>query len=477
MSILKIPEAIRKFLEEADFVSLATSDRNGQPNAANNFILKVESDIIYIVDFIKGKAWENLRYNPFISLTVMDKDNLRDYRINGTATMLENGSEYDLLMKEFSEKEIRFAINRVIEGVQRTKPHHSFSLPFPQQASIIKVKVDRIIEIAPTAEPKKESKVIMNGKKDFPASGIYSRFVKKAKYYLSQHSQATLLIGLSLVFSIGIIDYFTGYEIGVSSFYLIPIIMVTWGLDRKTGLYMAILSMATWIAAEGMARGVRFSISIILWNASIRLTFFLVIVQLLSSLKIRFQKEQEFSSHDYLTGTVNSRYFFNLAERELKRMVREKKSFTLAYLDIDNFKQINDSVGHPAGDSLLKLVATTLEIATREIDIVARLGGDEFAILMPLTGYEEAEAVISRVRRKLKDSRREHTGDISCSIGLVTFIEPAISVDEMIRLADAQMYRAKRKGKDRVEHVIFDKSTLQNERLVNIFERIIPIKN
>lgn len=459
MDSTKIPLGIIRLLEEADFMNLATSDRNGQPSAANKFLLKIKGNILYMVDFIKGKTWKNLQDSPLISLTLMDKDNLRDYQINGTAVVLERGSEYDHLMKELSEKDVRFTTNRIIEGVRRMKPHHNFDSRYSHPAYIIKVRIDEIIEIGPTAQLKKDNKVIISDKKDSMILGIRNRFVKKAQYYFSQYRGLTRLAGVSLVLIIGAIDYLTGYEIGVSSFYLIPIIMVTWGLNKKAGFYVVFLSVATWIVAEQMARGINFPFFIIFWNASIRLTFFSIIVQLLSSLKIMIEKEQELSSHDYLTGAVNSRYFYELIDKELKRMSRGKNAFTLAYIDIDNFKRINDEGGHLVGDSLLKLIGATLKTAIREIDIVGRLGGDEFAVFLPLTGYEGAQTVITRISDNLKKTMLQYKWEITSSIGVVTCNEPPATVDEIVGLADAQMYIAKRSGKNTVKHAIFRKQS------------------
>jgi general stress protein 26 len=186
MTTVKIPEAIKSFLEKSDFISLATTDRNGQPCAASKFMLKVENDTIFLVDFIKGKTWKNLQHNPLISLTVIDKHNLRDYQINGSAMILENGKEYDLLIKELCGKEIRFATTHVIKGVQRMKPYYDFIFPFSHQAVIIKVKACGIAEIGPVAELKSESELRVSGKKDPKTRGIPASLMIKIKYCLTR---------------------------------------------------------------------------------------------------------------------------------------------------------------------------------------------------------------------------------------------------------------------------------------------------
>jgi general stress protein 26 len=173
MSESKIPEAIVRFLEEADFVSVATSSEEGQPSAANKFLLKVDGDFLYIIDFTKGKTWKNLKHNSFISLPVMDKDNLRDYQINGTAIVLEEGGEYRALMDEFADKQVRFATDRIIHGVRRIKPHSSFAFPFGKKALVLKVKVDDIVEIGPTAELLRDQGPFADGDRESFGPGAF----------------------------------------------------------------------------------------------------------------------------------------------------------------------------------------------------------------------------------------------------------------------------------------------------------------
>jgi diguanylate cyclase (GGDEF)-like protein len=169
------------------------------------------------------------------------------------------------------------------------------------------------------------------------------------------------------------------------------------------------------------------------------------------------KREEELSSHDFLTGAVNSRYFFELAQREIRRMSREKRAFTLAYIDVDDFKTVNDSGGHRAGDILLRSIAVTIKRSVREIDIVGRLGGDEFAVLMPLTAHEGAQLTISRMRKKLEEAMSQQRFGVTFSIGAVTFLHPPATVDEVVGLADNQMYEVKRSGKNSTKHIVFDK--------------------
>jgi diguanylate cyclase (GGDEF)-like protein len=126
-------------------------------------------------------------------------------------------------------------------------------------------------------------------------------------------------------------------------------------------------------------------------------------------------------------------------------------------MDVDDFKLINDRLGHSAGDRLLRLVADTIRQNVRGIDVVARLGGDEFAVLMPETDERAAQVVIRRVRRQLLEAARREDWPVTFSAGLVTWIAPPAGVDEMLRAADELMYDAKRHGKNTVRHTTSDR--------------------
>jgi diguanylate cyclase (GGDEF)-like protein len=127
---------------------------------------------------------------------------------------------------------------------------------------------------------------------------------------------------------------------------------------------------------------------------------------------------------------------------------------TLAYIDCDNFKAINDCFGHQTGDNLLCSVANTLQKSIRVTDIVARLGGDEFAILLPETGYEQAEVVIRKIQKILLDVMQKNRWPITFSFGVVTFHSPPNTVDEIIKRSDALMYSAKQSGKNMIKHEV-----------------------
>lgn len=156
------------------------------------------------------------------------------------------------------------------------------------------------------------------------------------------------------------------------------------------------------------------------------------------------------AEHDPLTDLCNRRKFTEEFEKSLRTAIRYKHNNTLLFLDLDQFKDINDTSGHAAGDDLLKLVAETLTRVTRFTDLVARLGGDEFAVLMPESDHIGAvvlaEKIINELNKiKLEYGTVKHT--VSTSIGIVNYPILDASVHELLGYADLAMYKAKSKGK------------------------------
>jgi diguanylate cyclase (GGDEF)-like protein len=258
-----------------------------------------------------------------------------------------------------------------------------------------------------------------------------------------------LLTGLIGVAAVGVADYLTGREIAFSSFYLIPIMLVTWYLGRKHGLAFSIISAIAWFTADTLA-GQPYSQPVIpFWNAAVRLIFFVVVTFLLSGLK-GLEREKEVARIDDLTGAANRRHFFEVAQVELDRCQRYQRPFTVFYFDIDGFKSVNDRWGHRIGDQLLCAVVQRAKRHLRTTDFLARLGGDEFIILFPETDPEAAHVVVSKMRQALLDEMQIHQWPVTFSIGALTCLNGHLSTDDLILKADALMYTAKKDGKNSI---------------------------
>ena len=267
---------------------------------------------------------------------------------------------------------------------------------------------------------------------------------------IKNYSKAFLVvICFAASVTIGVIRYLTGPEWALSAFFLFPIILITWKAGIGAGIFVSFTSAISWLAADLMMVNV-FSNAIIPYlNETFRLLVFLVITFIIHKLRTALENQKELAGTDPLTSVTNRRAFYDLANLEFKKARRYQTPISFLYLDIDNFRRINDDFGHPVGDQLLRSVAYTIENNIRAIDLIVRFGGDEFGILLAETGAESATRVVGKLKNKLLELVRDNEWPVTFSIGVVTFISPPGSIDEMIDAADAQMYFAKQNGKNR----------------------------
>jgi diguanylate cyclase (GGDEF)-like protein/PAS domain S-box-containing protein len=168
--------------------------------------------------------------------------------------------------------------------------------------------------------------------------------------------------------------------------------------------------------------------------------------------------ERRLARVDPLTGLANRRAFYEGAELERKRALRHSRPLSVAYVDLDNFKQINDRMGHEVGDQLLIQIGSILQNTLRAEDLAARMGGDEFAILLPENDYESARTAVYKTHRMLTDMAKDKKWPVTFSIGMVTFSVPPESVEEIVRVADDLMYSVKHNGKNSIATSFDDRS-------------------
>lgn len=246
------------------------------------------------------------------------------------------------------------------------------------------------------------------------------------------------------------IDYVSGLELAFSIFYFLPIILVTRSAGRSWGLVIAGLSTVAWLFAEILGGQVYSHAWIQGWNTLSRLLVFVILVGMLSSLRAALQGARSLARVDALTGLSNVRAFREATDREIRRAQREASELSVVYIDVDNFKTVNDQFGHSAGDALLVAISQRLSENLRRTDVAARLGGDEFAVLLPATDLDAARVVVDKLERALARIPAETEYAIGFSIGVACFAEPPESADAMIHEADALMYEVKHAGKGSV---------------------------
>lgn len=184
-----------------------------------------------------------------------------------------------------------------------------------------------------------------------------------------------------------------------------------------------------------------------------------VMVEELRQRLVRLERENEQlrrqSNQDGLTGLLNRRGFESELERTLDLIYRYGGQVSLVAIDLDGMKPLNDTYGHPAGDSALKRAAATMRETLRSSDIAARVGGDEFALILPATPLEGAARVSERIRRLISRLTLPGSRTLTTSIGLASVDQnERIDAAELYARADSALYRAKRNGRNRIESVI-----------------------
>ncbi len=259
------------------------------------------------------------------------------------------------------------------------------------------------------------------------------------------------LFAIVLDILFGLLDYLTGPDLSLFILYLIPVFLGTWFIGTGTGLLLSSLGALAWSLADRIYG----SLIIPYWNLAVEVGTFFIITYIIAALKQTLETEKQLARIDHLTGAVNRRHFIELAEAEIHRTQRYEHPFSVAFLDVDDFKMINDSGGHHAGDDLLKTVVRTIRNDTRSSDVIARLGGDEFIVLFPETGFATAQAVVEKIKVRLGDAMAAHHWPVTFSLGVMTFHEPPASVDQMIKLVDGLMYEVKKNGKNSVRCKVY----------------------
>ena len=285
------------------------------------------------------------------------------------------------------------------------------------------------------------------------------------KYKIEKHPAWVAAACALLIAIVGAVDFFTGYELSFAIFYLIPIAAASWFGGRMIQTATVIASTVVWMAAD-MGNGHAYSSKLVpYWNTGVRLVFFVIIVRLITSVRAHLAREKELARRDALTGLLNSHAFFEEGGRLMALAARGRHAISLAYLDLDDFKRVNDEGGHAEGDHLLRNVAQALAGALRSHDLVARLGGDEFALLLLDADTAGAKQAVVRLRERLADLASAPRWRISASIGLVTFQSAPPPLDEAVTAADQLMYAVKKAGKASVLHRVWNAESKTAEPL------------
>ena len=263
--------------------------------------------------------------------------------------------------------------------------------------------------------------------------------------------------------AVGFLDYFTGPWVSVAILYVLLVLAAAWWLGRGPALLAGLTAGVAWFEAELFGRHGEPRMDL-LWNAGTRLVMLLAMAAMVVRIRgdrLRLSEVNErlatllsgaehLARTDPLTGLPNRRAFLERLSDELARARRAQSPVCVAYLDVDNFKRLNDQSGHPAGDAYLRAVAQAIRATVRVNDVSARLGGDEFAVLFTDARRAAVEPLADRLLAQLQALGSQHPGlDLGASIGMAWFDKPPESPEELLQRADHAMYEAKTAGKHR----------------------------
>ncbi len=260
-----------------------------------------------------------------------------------------------------------------------------------------------------------------------------------------------LAIGLGMIAGLTVFKLTLGNGVMLIDFLIIPVVGVGWFARSPRFGYLIALVAAVDSAVLAVYAETQASWHTAAFTGLARFALYVVILALLGMMRKEREGHQRAATTDRKTGAANAHAFQEHAEAEVARARRSGTELSLAYIDLDDFKRVNDDLGHSEGDHVLLEVSHVLRTAVRATDTVGRVGGDEFAILMPETGAKAARATVERLRQDLSRLRTQDGRPVPCSIGLVTFDRPPASLGELMDAGDELMYRAKQAGKDRVE--------------------------
>lgn len=257
---------------------------------------------------------------------------------------------------------------------------------------------------------------------------------------------------------IGVIDFSTGIEYRIYPLYFLPLSLAAWHLGQTAALVGAGLAAVSWLTSNYLA-GLRFDPAVWTINVFMQGVSFAVVGSLIARLRHALDQARLLSRTDSLTSLLNARAFYEEAPRILAHARRYGHSVALAYVDVDNFKGINDRLGHGGGDEVLRRTAAVLTLSVRASDLSARISGDEFVLLLSETSAEGAAVTFERLRSLLAETFEVDPVPVTVSIGAVAFTAPPpADIDDVVRRADAMMYSAKSSGKDRIQLEIVDES-------------------
>jgi len=256
----------------------------------------------------------------------------------------------------------------------------------------------------------------------------------------------------------GTVRVLVGHDFVTTVFYIVPIGFAAWAVGIGTGVACAAFAAAVeaavtwWVARGAMA------VWILSASVGLELLVFLGAAFTFARLRWYLERHRQLSRTDPLTGIGNHRTFEEAVRLEAARIGRRPTPVSVVYLDVDRFKELNDTRGHAAGNELLRLVGATLRESVRAVDTAARVGGDEFALLLADTGPTACRLVVERLRESLARALRAAGFVTTFSVGAVTFEGSPLVAEDLLVAGDRAMYEVKNGGRDGVRYEVLPSS-------------------
>jgi len=255
------------------------------------------------------------------------------------------------------------------------------------------------------------------------------------------------LVGLLLTGAIAFVDVQSGPGFRVFPLYFIPISLGAWVARRTGATVFALLASVSWGVSNWSwhEHEVHFAT-----NVLTQLVAFGSVAALTASMRRNYDVAVHTSMIDALTGLANIRGFYERFGAALELAQRRSDPLALVYIDLDDFKAVNDAEGHAEGDRVLQALATAMREGVRKTDVAARLGGDEFALVLTDGTREATEKAVRRLRERFDEVTDERGWPVRLSVGALVLdpVERDVRLVDLMREADALMYEAKNEGKD-----------------------------
>lgn len=267
-------------------------------------------------------------------------------------------------------------------------------------------------------------------------------------------SRLIFLLALVSIVIIAFVDFLSGAHISVMLLYAFPVLLSAWFCGKTEGFAIAVAAATSWLLINLFDQSSGESLGIVSWNAFNRFGLFALIayaVSLQAKLRVALEREQLKSDTDRLTGLLNKEAFRERAEQAIAQARRYNHPISIAFIDLDNFKQVNDTQGHARGDKLLQQFSETIIATIRKTDIAGRIGGDEFCIFFPETDHIMARTAVEKLTRALDIMTSQSGWQVTASLGVVSCTEIDETFDSLLGRADKLMYEAKSRGKNKAE--------------------------